>query len=100
MTEAKTCILCGRDAGTDPIVYQHTPEESEVMSSLEVTATETIYCPACDRIMRDPEQVAQLFKGLELTRCRTLGVPIVLAEQHAQKVYEFYLRHALKKTPS
>jgi hypothetical protein len=99
-TQVQTCIVCGRNAGKGAVVYQHTEKEQRILSALLVTPTSTVYCSACDRIMRDREQAAQLFKGLELTRCRALGVPLVLAEQHAERAYQFYLAKSIRKQVS
>ncbi len=90
------CTMCNRPIGAHGVVYTLTEEERHIMRVLLQSDADVPFCQACNRLSKDPNAFAQFMKGVKLTQLRGLGVPIAIAEQHAQKEYDFYLRKAME----
>jgi hypothetical protein len=95
------CVVCGQKVGVNGKTYELTEKERHTLHVLLQREPENpSYCRACDGLMHNAEQAAQFFKGLWMTRLRGAGVPPAIAEHHAQKMYDFYLKKAQTKAPS
>lgn len=90
------CVMCGRPVTAKAKTYELTDKERRMMRVLQTDDTNPVYCRACDNISKSPKAFAEFMKGVLLTKMRAAGVPIAIAEQRAQKAYDFYLRKAMK----
>jgi len=92
------CVVCGRPPGPNGKTYPLTDKERHTMRVLLQSDEDPTYCRSCDTLMHNPEAAAEFFKGIWITKLRAAGVPLPVAEAHAQKAYEFYLKKAVRRT--
>ena len=92
------CAMCNRQVDeTTGVGYTLTEEERHIMKVLLQDEDPVVYfCQACNRLSKDPSAFAEFMKGVKLMQMRAAGVPIAIAEQYAQKEYDFYLRKAME----
>lgn len=91
------CVMCDRPVGVKAQSYEPTEEEKHVFKVLLQEEGPTVFCRACDHLSKDAPAFAEFMKGVWLTKMRIAGVPLSLAEERANKAYDFFISKAKVK---